>query len=141
MEKFINTMVRTGAEPAKVRFASGLEANADAPPKYGGREGCLSPEELFVSSVNACLMMSYYYFAGVKKVPIASYESEAEGTVEKGSPAGGMWFTGVTVRARVKPENPADAERCKALAASAEKYCIVSASIRPAVHYEVEVLA
>jgi organic hydroperoxide reductase OsmC/OhrA len=140
MESFANSMSRTGDAPAKAIFASGLQTDVDAPPKYGGKPGCLTPEELFVASVNACLMMSFYYFAGIKKIGIASYEAEAEGAVEKGSPGGGLWFTGVKVHARVKPADPADAERCKALVASAEKYCIVSASIKPPVDYEVEVI-
>lgn len=141
MEQYSNTMTREGDGPAMIRFASGLEAEADAPPKFGGKEGCLTPEELLVSSVNACLMMSYYYFANVKKIGIVSYESQAEGTVEKGSPGGGMWFTNLKVRARVKSANPEDAERCRTLAASAEKYCIVSASLKTPVDYEVEVIS
>lgn len=141
METFTNAISRSGDAPATIRFSSGLEAPADAPPKFGGKAGCVSPEELFIASVSSCLMMSYYYFAGVKKIAIASYETTAEGDVEKGSPTGGMWFTAVRVRARVKPVNAADAERCKALAASAEKYCIVSASIKTPVDYQVEVLA
>lgn len=141
MEQFTNTMTREGDGPAKISFASGLQADADAPPKFGGKEGCLTPEELLVSSVNACLMMSYYYFANVKKIGIVSYESEAEGTVEKGSPSGGMWFTGLKVRARVRPANGQDAERCKTLADSAEKYCIVSASLKAPVDYQIEVIS
>jgi organic hydroperoxide reductase OsmC/OhrA len=140
MEQFTNTISRTGETAAKVRFTNGLEAEIDAPPKFGGKAGCLTPEELFVASVNACLMMSYFYVAGIKKIGIASYVSEAEGTVEKGSPTGGMWFTGVNVLARIKPGNPADADRCRALAESAEKYCIVSATSKAPVHFEVEIL-
>lgn len=139
METFVNLISRAGETAARVRFTGGWEADADAPPKYGGKEGCLTPEEMFVASVNACLMMSYYYFANVKKINLASYESEAEGIVEKGAPSGGMWFTGLKVRARVKPSNPEDADRCKSLSASAEKYCIVSASINTPVDYVVEI--
>jgi organic hydroperoxide reductase OsmC/OhrA len=141
MESFTNTIYRSGETAAKVRFSNGLETDADAPPKFGGKPGCVTPEELFVASVNACLMMAYYYVAGIRKIGIASYESEAEGTVEKGSPTGGMWFTGVKVRARIKPENLEDADRCRALAESAEKYCIVSATSKAPVDYAVEVVA
>src|SRR5213080_402710 len=52
------------------------------PPEFKGHEGIWSPEDLFVASVNACVMSTFLAFAERSGLTFASYESDAEGRVE-----------------------------------------------------------
>ena len=48
------------------------------PPEFKGHEGIWSPEDLYVASVNACIMTTFLAFAGRAGLAFEEYESEAE---------------------------------------------------------------
>ncbi len=104
------------------------------PPEFKGHEGIWSPEDLFVASVNACIMTTFLAFAGRAGLAFEEYESEAEGFLEFQDNR--FVFTKIVVRPRVTlraGENPAKAEE---ILQKAEQNCLVSNSIRTEVVLE-----
>jgi organic hydroperoxide reductase OsmC/OhrA len=118
---------------------SGINETEIGPPQeYGGSPNSLNPEEMFVASVNSCIMLVFYHFANKYEVEIASYHSDAEGKVEKTK--NGLRFTNVEVRAKVSLVNADSAAKIEEIAQLAERYCLVSGSLACPVQYNVEVV-
>jgi organic hydroperoxide reductase OsmC/OhrA len=138
MEVFTNTIDKRGNEPAKTAMCGIHEAEVGAPPVYGGSPNALNPEEMFVASINSCIMLVFYHFADKYKVEISSYSTEAAGTVEKTK--NGLRFTAVEVKAKVVLCDENQAEKIEEIAQLAEKYCLVSGSVACPVSYEVKVV-
>ena len=134
MELFENRLICQGSETAMTRMSGTGDVPVGPPPSYGGNAQTLNPEELFVASINSCIMLVFYHFAAQRKVKIARYDSEAAGKVEKTK--NGLRFTEVQVKATVVTANPQQADQVVTLAALAEKYCLVSNSVACPVHYE-----
>lgn len=135
MASFTNT-VRCARGAAAVTTMSGAkDAEIGAPVEYGGRADTLNPEELFVASINSCLMLVFYHFAERSGLGIESYEADAEGTVTKTK--NGLRFTSAHVQARIKAVQTDVAGRLEEVATLAEKYCLVSNSVNFPVTYSV----
>ncbi len=113
------------------------EMRVDSPAAYGGGPDALNPEEMFVASINSCLMLVFYHFANQRQVDIASYRSTAAGKVEK--TPNGLRFTEVNVKATVSLGDQERIGEVARLAELAEKYCLVSNSVACPVHYEVAI--
>lgn len=138
MEVFTNTIAKRENELAKIAMSGVHEAEVGAPECYGGSPDALNPEEMFVASINSCIMLVFYHFTDKYKVGITSYSTEASGTVEKTK--NGLRFTAVDVRAKVTLDDPGQAEKIEEIAQLAEKYCLVSGSVSCPVEYGVEVI-
>ena len=134
MELFENHLICQGTETATTSMSGTGDVPIGPPPSYGGNVHTLNPEELFVASINSCIMLVFYHFAAQRKVEIARYDSEAVGKVEKTK--NGLRFTEVQVKATVVTANPQQADQVATLAALAEKYCLVSNSVACPLHYE-----
>lgn len=138
MPTFKSAISRQEKSDARLDIGGMDRIDVAAPPEYGGREGVATPESLLLGAVNSCLMLAFYYAAGLKKTDVLTYEGEAEGTVEKSVEKRRLWFSRITVRARVKLANPEEVGRLAELRELAEKFCIVSASLQSPVEYVVE---
>ncbi len=134
MTSFKNAIRCAAASPAVTTMSGAQDAEIGPPPEYGGSADTLNPEELFVASINSCLMLVFQHFAEKSHVTIESYEASAEGTVEK--TRNGLRFTGVSVQAQVKAE-AADVAKLRELAELAERFCLVSNSVNCPVSYSV----
>jgi len=138
MEVFTNTVSKQEEKPAKTTM-SGISPTEVGPPAvYGGDSQTLNPEEMFVASINTCIMLMFYYFAKKLKVEVSSYFSKAEGKVEKTK--NGLRFTCVEVKAKVSLSDENQAEKIEEIAQLAEKYCLVSGSVACDVSYKIEVV-
>jgi len=95
----------------------------------------LSPEDLFVASVNACTLTSFLYFAEKLDLNLISYTCSAEGVVMKTE--GPFMFSGVTLNPTIVVER--DEEKVIATKAIelTEKYCIISKSIESTVKVKI----
>lgn len=71
------------------------DLQAAAPLEFGGHSGIWSPEEFFVSSVNACIMATFLHFAEKERLALSQYQSKARGHLEKGRE--GFMFTWVEI--------------------------------------------
>ena len=108
------------------------------PPDFGGPEGVWSPEDLFVSSVNICILTTFLFFAQRQNVKFLSYQTEAEGTVEMVE--GVLMFTRVIVRPIIEVEDQQTAAAIQQTLEKAEKYCLISSSVKTQVTVEPRVL-
>ncbi len=109
------------------------------PPEFKGHDGIWSPEDLFVSAVNTCIMSTFLAFAERAGVAFSAYESEAEGQVELVD--GKLQVTGVTVRPSVTVQAADAVDKAKEILAKAEANCLISNSIKSRVNLEPKVAA
>src|SRR5712692_5673030 len=101
---------------------------SSSPPEFGGRPEYWSPEDLFVATVNVCLMHTFMAYALRTNLGLASYESEVEGVLERAE--GRYRFTEFTVRPVLVLQTAADMERARTIMDSAESSCLISESVR-----------
>jgi organic hydroperoxide reductase OsmC/OhrA len=135
MELFKNTITKKTKENAMTSM-SGIDSIAvGSPVEYGGSRDTLNPEELFVASINSCIMLVFFHFLDKFKIEVLSYKSEAEGIVEKTRQ--GLRFTRVSVAAEVEALNSDSESKIRDAADLAEKYCLVSNSVSCPVEYSV----
>jgi organic hydroperoxide reductase OsmC/OhrA len=71
------------------------DIQVSTPPEFKGHEGIWSPEDLFVASVNVCVMSTFLALAERAGLAFMSYESDAEGRVELAE--GKLQVTSVTL--------------------------------------------
>ncbi len=134
--EFTNTAFITGAQSRVAITGTGDVAIA-APPVFGGPDGTTDPEELFVASVNTCIMMSFAHFAKKSQIAFASYESSATGLLEKDE--GGFRFTKITVNATVTVPTGTNENVVHKTSEIAEKYCLVTRSLNCPVVYNLTI--
>ena len=97
------------------------------PPEFDGEPGSWSPEHLLLSAANLCLMTTYMALARKAGLEVASYRSEAEGILDKTKE--GLVFTRIGLRVEIQA--PAERlEEARRLVETAEKYCIISNSLK-----------
>ena len=137
MELFENSLSRQASQPATTSMSGISETPLGPPAEYGGSKETLNPEEMFVASVNSCIMLVFYHFAAKFNMDILSYTSQAEGKVEK--TRDGLRFTDINVRAKISLSSNRPTDEVKKVAQLAEKYCLVSNSLTCPVQYDVEV--
>lgn len=94
------------------------------PPQFDGSPELWSPEELLLSSVQLCLMTTFFSLTAKRKLEIRSYRSEITGTLDK-TPEG-LRFT--SIRVKVDLESETLPEALEALR-TAKKYCIISGAL------------
>ncbi|MBH0189928.1 MAG: OsmC family peroxiredoxin [Nitrospira sp.] len=104
------------------------------PPEFKGHEGIWSPEDLFMSSTNVCLMTTFLAVAERAGLAFSAYESTAEGRLELVE--GTFQFTAITIRPTITLESNADAARAKDLIEKAEANGLISNSMKATVTLE-----
>ena len=104
------------------------------PPEFKGHEGIWSPEDLYVASVNACIMTTFLSFAGRAGLAFEEYESEAEGLLEFLDDR--FVFSKIVVRPRIVLRPGEERAKAEEILHKAERTCLVSNSIRTEVALE-----
>ena len=104
------------------------DVQVSTPPEFKGHEGIWSPEDLFVASVNACVMSTFLALAERAGLAFMSYESDAEGRVELVE--GKLQVTSVTLTPRVTVKSSGDVDKTKELLTKAESNCLISNSVK-----------
>ncbi len=109
------------------------------PPEFpGGHPGIWSPEHLFVGSAEICLMTTFLSIAEKSKLAFLNYASEAVGTLEKTD--AGMQFTRIVITPTVVVPSADDVERTVKTLEKAERYCLISNSMKTEVSIEPKVV-
>lgn len=98
------------------------------PPEFKGHEGIWSPEDLFVASVNVCVMSTFLAFAERAGLSFVTYESGAEGRVELVD--GKLQVSSIALTPRVTVKSSVDVEKASELLMKAEGNCLVSNSVK-----------
>ena len=117
------------------RIKASVEGKPDleisSPPEFKGDPGIWTPEDLFVTALNDCIMETFLAFAEQKGLGLAAYSSSAEALLEFKD--GKYRFTEITVHPEVAVKSQEDVERARPLMESAHANCFVSNSITSSV--------
>jgi len=81
MPAYKTKVVWKGDRMGHLYCSNGPEMDFCAPPALYGYPGFLTPEDAFVSALNTCYHMMFIWAAERYKIPLLSYECEAEGIV------------------------------------------------------------
>jgi peroxiredoxin-like protein len=123
------TSVRwTGEKKGTMTVTGKPSVEVATPPEFKGHEGIWSPEDLFVASVNSCIMTTFLAFADRAGLGFEKFESEAEGLLEFVD--GRFLFTKIVIRPRVTLRSEEDKGKAEEILHKAERNCLVSNSIR-----------
>lgn len=106
-------------------------------PDFGGPKGMLTPEDLFVGSVNSCTFSTFLYFAERLKLNFISFKCTAEGLVNR-TPEGFYAFSEITIHPVIEVENDEEKEKAIKTVELAERYCWISRSIDRQVKMKLE---
>jgi organic hydroperoxide reductase OsmC/OhrA len=98
------------------------------PPEFGGHPGIWTPEDLFVASVNGCIMTTFLYYAEKENLEILSYESQAQGVLERIESQ--FIFTEIILKPSVSVKKDSDILKANNLFGLVEKKCLISNSIK-----------
>ncbi len=109
-----------------------------SPPEFGGPEGIISPEDLFVAAAASCLMTTFVTFTHKMRFDYQAFTCEGVGTLERVEK--GFQFTKILLKATVTVDSgdlKPKAERALELAG---KYCLVANSMKCPVEHENHVI-
>lgn len=117
---------------------NGMEMDFSAPPDAHGHPGVLTPEDAFVAAANTCVMMMFLWACERFKIPLVSYECQAEGTkvIELDRTE---TFTRIVLRPRIHVDG-CDETRVRRALVSAQKYSLVANSVKSEVIIEPEIV-
>ena len=109
------------------------------PPEFKGHPGIWTPEELFVASVNTCIMTTFLHYADKEGLEFLSYESDAEGIMERMEDK--FMFYKIIVKPRILVNSNSEVEKAKNLIEFSKQHCLISNSIKSEVVLQAEVEA
>jgi organic hydroperoxide reductase OsmC/OhrA len=93
-----------------------------------GDKSVLNPEDLLVSALSSCHMMSYLYLCAKARIVVVDYKDEATGTMLEYEKGGGH-FTEVTLHPVCTVTDQSMVERAKKLHEEASKICYIANSV------------
>ena len=102
------------------------------PPEFGGHEGLISPEDMFVGSMNSCFMTTFLVFCKKSGIDLVSYKSSAIGHLEKVD--GKNVFTKIVLKPQIKAN--ASSDEVMAVVGHVKEYSIVLNSMKTDVEVE-----
>lgn len=112
------------------------DVEVGSPPEFKGEPGVWAPEELLLSALNTCLMLTFLAFAFKKGIEPVAYESGVEGLLENVD--GKYRVTEATVRASLTLKSQADLEAAQEIMKSVKENCFISNSITAQVDFSPE---
>ena len=98
-----------------------------ADPTFHGNAERWNPEQLLLSALSQCHMLSYLHVAVRAGVSVVAYTDEAIGTLEQAGDGG--HFTSATLRPRVRISDASQLELAESLHAEAARLCFIAASV------------
>ena len=108
-----------------------LMGSADA--TFHGDPKLYNPEEMLLSALSSCYMMSFFYLCGLKNVKIKSYKDEPLGIVKVNSNGSGQ-FEEVTLQPVIVTEHK-DKSQLLELFSKAKDYCFIARSCNFKIHH------
>jgi organic hydroperoxide reductase OsmC/OhrA len=120
---------------AEIEGKPPLRGSAD--PAFHGDPTLNNPEDLLLSALSACHMLSYLAVCAHAGVVVLSYEDTAVGTLARRE--GRMRFVDVLHRPKVVLAPGSDIEKARALHDKAHDICVIANSVNFPVRHEAEV--
>jgi organic hydroperoxide reductase OsmC/OhrA len=133
--------VSATAEPdinVKLAAAGLPDLETAGPPEFGGPGDVWSPETLLVGAVTDCFILSFRAIARTARLDWTSLTCSAEGTLEKIEKL--TQFTGFKVTAKLTVPAGTNEAKARTILEKAEKYCLITNSMKAESHLEAEVL-
>ena len=129
-KKFIyKNSIRWQGEKRGLLSSSGKpDIEVATPPEFRGHLGVWTPEDLFVASVNSCIMTTFLYYAQRQGLEFVSYASEAEGVLELIE--GRLIFSEIKIKPLIFIKQDSDIQKTKEIIGLSEKNCLISNSIK-----------
>ncbi|HET9930887.1 MAG TPA: OsmC family protein [Polyangiaceae bacterium] len=120
----------------EVSFGTGQSLKLSATEEYRGDANRVNPEELLVSALSSCHMMTFLALAARGGLLVDQYSDDAVGYLEKDG-GGRLAVTRVILRPRVRfgSSKPAP-EELRALHERAHRGCFIANSVKTEVHVE-----
>jgi hydrogenase maturation protease len=113
------------------------ELEVATPPEFGGHPGIWSPEDLFLASIEACIMTTFLFFSEKNNLNLLSYKSTAIGQLERID--GFYEFSKATVKISVKIGSENEKKIVEKIVKKVERACLISNSINTKVEIEADV--
>jgi peroxiredoxin-like protein len=110
------------------------ETRISTPPEFGGPEGIISPEDLFVGAATACFMTTFVTFSEKMRFNFKSFTCKGKGILERVEK--GFQFTGIHLSTTVTVESEDLAPKAERALKLAEEYCLVSNSMNCPTEHE-----
>lgn len=135
---FETSVEHTGGMGALVRGQGKPTLEITCPPAFCEEQPSTiwSPEELYVASIESCVMTTFLFFARGVGVEIQGYSSRAKGTVEV--QGNSMKCTKIEIAANVIVPDARTERNARALFKGAKKNCLLSSSIETEVICDAE---
>jgi organic hydroperoxide reductase OsmC/OhrA len=111
----------------EVRIAGKPVMLASTAPAYGGDDGKHNPEDLLLSALSTCHLLSYLALAARGGLPVVAYEDEASCVVDMKD--GRVRITEATLRPTVTLAAGGDVEKATRLHAQAHQICFIANSV------------
>jgi organic hydroperoxide reductase OsmC/OhrA len=120
---------------AEIDGKSPLRGSAD--PAFHGDPTLYNPEDLLLTALSSCHMLSYLAVCAHAGISVVSYEDAAVGTLARRD--GRVRFIDVLLRPKVVLGSGSDIEKAKALHDKAHDICVIVNSVNFPVRHEAEV--
>jgi organic hydroperoxide reductase OsmC/OhrA len=122
----------------RAEFEGKPPMRGSADPAFHGDPALYNLEDLLVTALSSCHMLSYLAVCAHAGVVVVSYEDATVGTVARRD--GKVKFVDVLLRPKVVLEPGSDIEKARALHEKAHNICVVANSVNFPVRYEAEVI-
>ena len=97
-------------------------------PTFRGDASKWNPEEMLLSALSSCHMLSYLHLCADAGIVVLSYTDAANGTMELSRDGAGR-FTSVTLRPQVTLGDGADTDKAEQLHHTAHEKCFIANSV------------
>jgi len=97
------------------------------PPEFGGHKDIWSPEDLFLASVEVCIMTTFIWFIQKEQLAFSSYVSNAVGKARLKN--GRFRFCDIAIDIQITVNSDRDIEKIKTLLVKVKRSCLISNSI------------
>ena len=132
----------TGGRDGRGEATSGYSGHTTpiaVPPEFQGVGGASNPEEMMTAAIASCYSITYGIVSSMRRLPVASLNVEATGTVEQDGPK--FTYTKIVIRPNIVLTSEATDDQLKMaedVAHKADGYCIITNAVRGSVAVSVE---
>jgi len=97
------------------------------PPEFGGHKNIWSPEDLFLASVEVCIMTTFLWFVKKNNISFKSYLSSSKGYVKLDN--GRFRFYKIDINVKIAIDEKTDKEKIEIILKKVKRACLISNSI------------
>lgn len=140
MHTYSNTVVWKTEKKGILKIEGEPDLEIAPPPEFGGPGGIHAPEDLFVASLNGCILATFLAFAEKTRTKFNSFESTAHGSLDKVE--GKLKFTKIDVEIQVTVPSEREKRHAEHTLKLVNKHCLITNSIQctvnldPTIHVE-----